>query len=468
MVVNVSDLIVDVSAPLRDVMQKIDHAGEGIAFAVDEEALAGVVTDGDIRRGILDGIGLDEPIAEVLNEDPIVFYESWSTDRRKEELRATEFRSKVREHDAFVVPVLAADDSVVGFDYVSSDGEIVTSTTPENGSVNRVLIIGGAGYIGSALSEILLERGFDVRVLDNAIYGTHGIADLQDNERFEFHRGDMRSIEAVSDAIVDVDAVVHLGALVGDPASDINSQKTLEMNYHSTRMIASICKYHQINRFFFASTCSVYGQSYDVERLLTEEDSLNPVSLYAKTKIESEQALLDMADDNFSPTIFRMATIYGLAPRMRFDLVVNILNAKAHFENVVPIFGGKQYRPNVHVRDAARAYAAGLVAPIEDIGGEVFNVGSNAQNYQIEDIGKQVAEVYPEADIDWHRDKEDDRSYQVDFSKIHDTLDYEVEETIESASRELKNAFEAGEFDDYTDEKYSNYKTLEDATLLDV
>lgn len=461
MVASVSDLIVDVSAPLRDVMQKIDNAGEGIAFAVDDDVLAGVVTDGDIRRGILNGVGLDESIAEVLNEDPIVFYDSWSTDRREEELLAAEFRSKVREHDTLVVPVLAADDTVVSFDYVSSDGEIITGTAHENGSVNTVLVIGGAGYIGSALARKLLDNGFEVRVLDNAVYGTQGIEGLLDNDQFTFIEGDMRSIETIMDALNGVDAVVHLGALVGDPASDIDSQKTLEMNYHATHTIASICKYHQINRFIFASTCSVYGQSYSPETLLTEDDSLNPVSLYAKTKIESEQALLDLADENFSPTIFRMATIYGLSERMRFDLVVNILSAKAHFENVVPIFGGEQYRPNVHVRDAAQAYVDCLQAPIEDVGGEVFNVGSNEQNYQIKEVGHQVAKAFPEAEIDWHRDKEDDRSYQVDFTKIQDVLDYEVEETILSGAREIREAFEAGRFHDYTDPQYSNYKTLE-------
>lgn len=461
MPVNVSDLIVDISDSLQDVMQTIDHAGEGIAFVVDEDSLAGVVTDGDIRRGILNGIGLNEEVAEVVNENPVVFYESWDTDRRERELQTIDFKSKVMEHDTVVVPVLGPNDSVVGFDYVSSHGDILTSTTPDNGGVNTVLVIGGAGYIGSSLTRKLLNNGFKVRVLDNAVYGTQGINELLDNDQFTFIEGDMRSIETVMDAINGVDAVIHLGALVGDPASDIDSQKTLEMNYHATHTIASICKYHQINRFIFASTCSVYGQSYSPETLLTEDDSLNPVSLYAKTKIESEQALLDLADENFSPTIFRMATIYGLSERMRFDLVVNILSAKAHFENVVPIFGGDQYRPNVHVRDAAQAYVDCLQAPIEDVGGEVFNVGSNEQNYQIKDVGRQVAEVFPDAEIDWHRDKEDDRSYQVDFTKIRDVIDYEVEETIVSGAREIKNAFEADRFTDYTDSQYSNYKTLE-------
>lgn len=460
-----SDLIVSASDSLRDVMAAIDAAGEGIGFVTKDEALVGVVTDGDVRRAILEGASLSDPVEQVANSDPVTIRDSWDEQERRRHLTEQNVRSKVGRYDSLVVPILDAD-RVVDFAYVTENGETLGQEGSRNGGVSHVLVIGGAGYVGSALTRNLLDAGYDVRVLDNAIYGTQGIDDLRDREGFEFVEGDMRSIETVVDSLRGIDAVVHLGALVGDPASGINSQKTLEMNYHSVHTIASICRYHQINRFIFASTCSVYGQSESPETLLSEGDPLNPVSLYAKTKIESERALLDLADENFSPTIFRMATIYGYSQRMRFDLVVNILSAKAHEEGVVPIFGGDQYRPNVHVRDAAQAYVDCLEAPIEHVGGEVFNVGSNDQNYQISEVGEKVAEVFPDAEIDWHREKEDDRSYQVDFSKIRDVLDYEVEETIVSGSREIKEALERGEFDDYTDPKYNNYKTLEDDNLL--
>jgi nucleoside-diphosphate-sugar epimerase len=462
----VADFTVDVSSSLRDVMKRIDTTGLGIAFIVDGGELVGVATDGDVRRGIIEGVGMDESIEVVMNDNPIVLYDSWDQKRRREELKRHDAGSKIREHANLVVPVLDEREHVVDIEFVSDSGKLVGTMGERNGTVNTVLVVGGAGYIGSVLSRVLLDRGYEVKVLDNAVYGTHGIEELRGNERFTYVEGDMRSIETVTGAIRGVDAVVHLGALVGDPASGIDPRKTLEMNYHSTNMIASVCKYHQINRFVFASTCSVYGQSYDPETLLTEDSELNPVSLYAKTKIESERALLDLADGNFSPTIVRMATIYGLSPRMRFDLVVNVVNAKAHFEDAVPIFGGKQYRPNVHVRDAARAFADVLGAPIEDVG-EVFNVGSNEQNYRIEEIGRIVADVYPDSEIDWHRDKEDDRSYQVDFSKIRSVLDFEPEETIESASLELKDTLESGQFEDYSDERYHNYKTLEGNKLFE-
>jgi nucleoside-diphosphate-sugar epimerase len=467
MVDHVEELIVETSTPIREVMQTIDQGAEGIAFVTNGSELAGVVTDGDIRSGILNGVSLSESVEAVMNTNPVVVYESWDSQRRREELTEHDVASKVTSHSSLLVPVLDDADRVVGMEYVSADGtRLGGAEMPVTRSIDTVLVIGGAGYIGSGLSRKLLNAGFNVRVLDKAVYGTQGIDELRENDDFNFLRGDMRSIEDVMDAITGVDAVVHLGALVGDPASGIDTQKTLEMNYHATHTIASICKYHQINRFIFASTCSVYGQSYDEERRLIEDDELNPVSMYAKTKIESEKALLDLADENFSPTIFRMATIYGLSNRMRFDLVVNILSAKAHFEGEIPIFGGDQYRPNVHVRDAAQAYVDCLEAPIEDVGGEVFNVGSNDQNYQISEIGRKVAEVFPEADIDWHRDKEDHRSYQVDFSKIRDVMDYEVKETIVSGAEEIKAALEGGRFQDYTAATYNNYKTLKEDELI--
>lgn len=457
-----SEITMDVSTPLEEAIRTIDRAGLGIVFVVKNDRLVGTATDGDIRRGILNGLDLSAPILEVTNEDPITVRETWAAADIHERLSLAELETRVSEHEHLVVPVLDAEERVTGLTYLTQDGREVERVTDTPTSVETVLVIGGAGYIGSVLCRKLLEERYSVRVLDNLTYGDGGVRDLCDDDNFRLIEGDMRSIEDVVDAIRGADAVIHLGALVGDPASSIDSQKTLELNYHSVKLAAEICKYHQINRFIFASTCSVYGQSDDPTQLLTENSRLNPVSLYAQTKIESERALLDMADQNFSPTILRMATIYGLSPRMRFDLVVNILSAKAYNDGEITIYGGDQYRPNVHVADAAQAYIDCLEAPIQDVDSEVFNVGSNAQNYQIEEIGYLVSEIFPDAEVTFDREQEDDRSYQVDFTKIRNTLNYEMSHTIKSAAREIKTAFERGEFEDYTADKYSNYRTLED------
>ena len=452
---------VEADASLTAAMTAIDRNTYGIVFVVEDDALVGAATDGDIRRGILDGAGLEDPISTVMTDDPLFIRASWSEATVDQWLHSDERQQRLPSIGAITIPVVDEDDAIVDIVHVRSSGEIVQELDAPTNSVETVLVIGGAGYIGSVLTQELLAAGYSVRVLDNLLFGDESIAEFRDEDRFSFVEGDMRSIETVVDAIKGVDAVVHLGALVGDPASASDPQKTLELNYHSTKLVAEICKYHQINRFIFASTCSVYGKSTRPDGLLTEESELNPVSLYAKSKIESEKALLEMSDETFSPTIFRMATIYGLSPRMRFDLVVNILTAKAHHEGVVPIFGGDQYRPNVHVRDAARAYVDCLETPIEDVGSEVFNIGSNEQNYQIGEVGEIIADCFDDADIDWQREKEDERSYQVEFSKAHDVLGFEAQETIESGCLEIKSALENDEFDDYTDDKYSNYRTVE-------
>jgi nucleoside-diphosphate-sugar epimerase len=418
------------------------------------------VTDGDIRRSLLAGHDVTDPVRGVVNTDPIVAYDSWDEETFAAKITEDMVRQHISDPRVLTVPVLDEDDRIVSVTHVNADGEQV-STEQIPTPVETVLVIGGAGYLGSQLCRELLSRGYSVRVLDSLLFGTVGINDLLDKEDFTLIEGDMRSIDMVVEGIKGADAVIHLGGIVGDPASAIDPEETIELNYHATKMIANVCKYHQINRFIFASSCSVYGKSSSPEELLTEESELNPVSLYAQTNINSEQALRELEDDTFSPTIFRMATLYGYSPRMRFDLVVNILTAKAHHENVVPIFGGDQYRPNLHIRDAARAYAECLEAPLSDVGGEVFNVGSNEQNYQISEVGEIIADCFPDADIDWQREKEDERSYQVDFSKIERVLDYEVKETIAGAVEEIKDRFEDGEFEDYSEDQYSNYRTVE-------
>ncbi|WP_338901894.1 NAD-dependent epimerase/dehydratase family protein [Salinibaculum marinum] len=444
-------------------MEAIDRNEQGSVIVVnDEERLVGTVTDGDIRRGILDGLDLDASVRRVLTEDPVYIRNSWPEADFMSNLPLQKVRERAGSSGTLLIPVLDENDRVIDARNVSVTGDGIEERPAVRNGINRVLVIGGAGYLGSTLCRQLLDEGYEVNVLDNLLYGNHGIRSLTAHDRFSFTQGDMRNIETVTQAICGVDAVIYLAALVGDPASSIDTQKTLEMNYHAATMAARLCDYHQVNRFFFASTCSVYGRTEDESSLLTEESKLNPLSLYTKTKINSEKAILELADNTFHPTVLRMATVYGLSPRMRFDLVVNILAAKAYNKGEIPIFGGNQYRPNIHVADATRAFIACLESPIEEVSGEVFNVGSNEQNYRIKEIGAIVSECFPQAEIEPYPEEEDERSYRVDFSKIRETVDYETQRTIRGAVNEIKEAFENGKFDDFTDKRYHNYKSLQD------
>ena len=330
---------------------------------------------------------------------------------------------------------------------------------PETRAIRNVAVIGGAGYIGSVLVRKLLDLGYGVTVLDGLLYGDASVKDLYGRDGFDFIEGDMRDVEDVVRSLQYADAVVHLGALVGDPACDLDERLTLEINLAATRMIAEAAKGYGIQRFVFASTCSVYGAG---DQVLDEHSALNPLSLYARTKIASEDLLLSLNDDPFAPIILRFGTIYGCSPRPRFDLVVNLLAAKATCEGSVAIFGGEQWRPFVHVDDAAEAILCCLKAPLDSVKGETFNVGCDEENYRIAQLGDIVEELFPDVDVVHTNEDVDLRDYHVSFAKIRKLLGFAPRHTVRDGILEIKEAIEDGRIGDYRDQCYSNYKTLRD------
>jgi nucleoside-diphosphate-sugar epimerase len=339
--------------------------------------------------------------------------------------------------------------------FIETEHRLAISRSAGSGNRN-VLVIGGAGYIGSALVQRLLELGYQVRVLDLLLYGDAPISEFYDHPNFELIRGDFRHIDTVVRAIKGMDAIIHLGAIVGDSACSLCEDLTIEINLRATRTIAEIGKGFGIKRFIFASTCSVYGAS---DEILDERSVLRPISLYARTKMESEKVLLSLADDTFAPTILRFGTVYGLSGRPRFDLVVNLLAAKAVQDGEVGIFGGEQWRPLVHVRDAAEAILLTLQAPLYSVRGETFNVGYNNHNYQIADLGLIIKEIIPTARI-VTQPTEDNRNYRVRFDKICSRLGYQPRYTLRDGIQEIIDAFATGRVTDYRDSRYSNFDFL--------
>lgn len=329
--------------------------------------------------------------------------------------------------------------------------------TPQRRNVERVLVIGGAGYIGSALLPKMLEKGYKVRLLDRLMFGEEPIQDLIGHPRLEIVKSDFRQVDRVVEAMRDVDAVIHLGAIVGDPACALDEQLTIDINLMATKMIAEVAKGQGVERFIFASTCSVYGAS---DQTLDEQSKLNPVSLYARSKIASERVLMQMADDRFAPVILRFSTIYGLSGRTRFDLVINLLTAKAIVEGKITVFGGNQWRPFVHVDDAALAVFKALQAPLELVDGEIFNVGSDEQNYTINQIAEIIHKLIPNSEIVNMGDDTDARNYRVSFYKIRKKLGYLPQWTVEQGIRQVEEALRTGKVKDYKDAKYSNVKFL--------
>ena len=328
--------------------------------------------------------------------------------------------------------------------------DLAISTAP-------VLVTGAAGYIGSILVRLLLNRGYHVRVLDRLMYGDDAIRDILSHPRLEMVVADFRDRVVVARAVQGVSAIVHLGAIVGDPACAINEDFTVGTNFEATRIIASAAKRAGVRRMIFGSTCSVYGASAE---MLDETSSLNPVSLYANTKIAAERALLDMQDADFAPVIMRFATAYGHSYRPRYDLAVNVMTAKAVKEGQITIHGGDQWRPFVHVDDIARALILALEAPMETVAGETFNVGSDTQNHQLKEVGEIIQRLIPHAEVLTNDMITDKRNYYVRFTKIHVALGFTPLHTLEESIVEMKEALDTGDVLDYRDRRYNNQQFL--------
>ena len=322
----------------------------------------------------------------------------------------------------------------------------------------RVLVTGGAGYLGSVVSRTLLQRGHQVRVLDSLMHGGDGVLGLYEEDGFEFTRGDIRSAGVMAAALEGVDAVVHLAAIVGDPACARAPDLAKEVNLECSAQLFELCRRHGVGRVVFASTCSNYGKMADPQRYATEETELRPVSLYAETKVAAEKAVLAMdRSSGTSPTILRFSTLFGLSPRMRFDLTVNEFTLELLVKRRLVVYGEQFWRPYVHVRDAAAAVALVLDCPPKKVEGQVFNVGDTSQNYRkgrLVDLIRQ--EIGLDVEIENVGRQEDPRDYRASFEKISRNLGFEITRTVKDGVRQVADAIGQAVITDFDSPKYRN------------
>lgn len=309
----------------------------------------------------------------------------------------------------------------------------------------KILITGGAGYIGSVLAGILMSAGHRVRVLDNLSFGGESIVDLINEERFEFLKGDVRDKAIVKEAMKDMDAVVHLAAIVGDPACAQDPELARAINLDASRDVFSIASDVGVDRFVFASTCSNYGKMENPDAFVTEESELRPVSLYAETKVAFEQFLLEFgAQSGTSPTVLRFSTVYGLSRRIRFDLTVNEFTRELALGRELVVFGEQFWRPYCHVYDLARSVVNVLGQEKERVRGEVFNVGDTRENYQKKMIVDEILKQIPEGKVKYVTKNEDPRDYRVDFGKIREKLGFQITRTVPDGIRDIRKVLQEG------------------------
>jgi nucleoside-diphosphate-sugar epimerase len=321
----------------------------------------------------------------------------------------------------------------------------------------KVLVTGGGGYIGSTLVPLLLSDGHQVRVLDLLLHGGEPLLGVWAHPSFEFVHGDIRDRAKVRGCITGMDAVVHLAAIVGDPACARQPELARAVNLESSLALIEESQRSGVGRFVFASTCSNYGKMKDASQFVDEQSELRPVSLYAETKVAVEKALLQSGGNGkWCPTPMRFATIFGVSPRMRFDLTVNEFTMEMLTKKHLTVFGEQFWRPYIHVGDAARAIRLVLSSPTDKVAGNVFNAGSTNQNFQKQQLVEMIRPHAPDAIVNFVHKTEDPRDYRVSFARISEQLGFKTTRTVDEGIEEVANLVRGNVITNFADGRYRN------------
>jgi nucleoside-diphosphate-sugar epimerase len=331
-----------------------------------------------------------------------------------------------------------------------------------NNRFKRVMVTGGAGYVGSSLIPKLLNAGYAVSVLDLYLYGDDLFKDLRSNPALREVEGDLRNPDDVGKALEGCDAVIHLACISNDPSFDLNPDLGKSINFDCFRPLVKASKAAGVKRFIYASSSSVYGVKDDPS--VTEDLPLNPLTDYSKFKAMCEVVLEEEREPGFICVTIRPATVCGYAPRLRLDLTVNILTNLAVTNGRITVFGGEQLRPNLHVEDMTDLYLRLLEAEDAAVDGKIWNAGYH--NLKVREIADMVRERIGDNVEIVVTPTDDHRSYHVSSEKIHRELGFEAKRTVSDAILDLKAAFEAGKIpNSMTDDKYYNIKRMQSVQL---
>ncbi len=326
--------------------------------------------------------------------------------------------------------------------------------------MKNILVTGGAGYVGSGLLRELLFKGYSVTCVDNLMFGGESLIDIWDNKNFTFINCDINESEKL-DLIFsknNFDAVIHLAAIVGDPACKLYPDLANKTNWISSKWLIDKSKKAGVSKFIFASTCSNYGKMDDPKAYVDENSKLAPVSLYAELKVKFEKYMLSEInkDIGFSPTSLRFSTVYGLSPRMRFDLTVNEFTKDLALEKELVIFGEQFWRPYCHVKDFSNAFITVLNSPKEKVAYNVYNVGDTRENYTKQMLINEIRKVLPNCRIKYVKKNDDPRDYRVNCDKIKKELGFKITKTVPDGILEIKRLIQENVIKDPENQKYYN------------
>lgn len=398
-----------------------------IAIVINKKQnFLGIVTPTDIRKAFIKGSTLKSKISNVFNKNPIFIKGEINTFKIKNIISKKNFINI----NPPVIPLVNESGKPTGL--IQKDK--LTSLKKKINKKN-ILLLGGAGYIGSVLTEQLLKDNYNVTVYDKFIYlKKKKFEQIFNNKNLKCISGDSRNLEQIFDLIKKTDVVVHLAEMVGDPLCESRPEKTYTINYLASLSIASICKNLGVEKFIYISSCSVYGSNKD-KKPLNESSEINPLSVYAKLKSICEEAIISNSGDFFKPCILRLGTVYGNSFRPRYDLVANLFSGLIANKQKIFIEGGDQWRPFICVSDVASIIRKIIKSPRNLTSGQIFNVVS--ENLKIKDIGEMISKTFPKSSIEIIEKKQDFRDYKVTASKAKKVLKFKPKVKMKDGIKEM-------------------------------
>ena len=434
---------------IRLASKKINNNHKGLLMVVDKKFnLLGVISDADIRRAIVSGISPESSIVNIYNKNPIKIRSPLDQSNIFKVIPTSMFNQKSPSY----IPLVDKNNKVKSL--ISLENIFTKKKQKINNFKKKktILLIGGAGYIGSILTELLINEGYNIRIFDNFMYGKESLKKFVSNKNVEIIKGDTRHIEDLSVAFKDISTVIHLAELVGDPLCNLNPEKTYEINYLATNLIITLCKKFFVDKFIYISSCSVYGKNIN-EKLLTENSKINPLSIYAKLKLNIEEAIIENTDPAFNYTILRLGTVYGKSYRPRFDLVINLFCGLSATNKPISINNGNQWRPFVHVKDVARSILF-VLKNNNKTNKEIFNVIS--ENSTIIELSNTIKKHNKNIKIKTNNNVTDKRDYKVSAKKINKVLKFKPLFNIDYGINELIKFVKKNKLN-IANNKYHNY-----------
>ena len=414
-----------------------------------KKEFVGIITLSDIKKAFLKGASLEQKIINFVNKNPLIIKGEVNENNISDILSSSKFNNI----DPPLIPIINLKKKLVN---ILDKNELFNYSQnflkKDVSKSKKVLVFGGAGYIGCVLVKMLINLNFEVTVYDKFIYTSKkSFTKHFKSSKLKIVKGDSQNISEIFEAIRKNDIVIHLAEMVGDPLCEKKPKKTYAINYLASMTISNICKNLGISKFIYVSSCSVYGSN---DYLTSETSKINPLSIYAKLKALSEKAIIRNFDKHCKPCILRLGTVYGSSFRPRYDLVINLFSGLSANKKQITIAGGNQWRPFVHVKDVGRAIIKILNSDFKKTDNQIFNIVG--ENVQIKDIGKAIKKINPKANVTFSNNIKDNRNYKSSNKKAKKLLNFKTKYTINDGIKEVIDYTKKNKIKNIFNKKYIN------------